>query len=152
MRLKYWNWYSQATGAAFGIMACIYGYLNGFMCVFLNDPRLFYDEIGFLGVVSSYTLIPLCIINMVFAGIMCYSKDIYNLKIYKYPFLLVNKILVITTVLIGFAGTRYGFIIPALLLTFNQYDKFNQKQDDEEDENNDDEEYSEDDIEKMNVT
>lgn len=41
MRFKFLDWYTQALGATFGILACIYAYLNGYMFVYGNIEGYF---------------------------------------------------------------------------------------------------------------
>lgn len=117
MNLRFVNWYTQALGATLGIIACIYAYLNGFMFVYgnIND---YFDFLGFTGIVSSYTLLPLCILTLMFA----ISKPYIEGKTFcKFSLDNINITLIITTTIIGFMGAKIYFTIPALLIVFNLY-------------------------------
>lgn len=117
MNLKFVNWYTQALGSTLGIIACIYAYLNGFMFVYGNINKYF-DFLGFTGILSSYTLLPLCILTLIFAILKPY---IGGKTIYKFQADDINNSLIITTIIIGFIGARIYFLIPALLIAFNLY-------------------------------
>ena len=72
MRFKFLDWYTQALGATFGILACIYAYLNGYMFVYGNIEGYF-DFLGFSGVISSYLLLPLCLLSLFISLIRSYN-------------------------------------------------------------------------------
>ena len=117
MNLRFVNWYTQALGATLGIIACIYAYLNGFMFVYGNIEAYF-DFLGFTGVVSSYTLLPLCILTLMFA----ISKPYIEGKTFcKFSLDNINLTLIVTTIIIGFMGAKIYFTIPALFIVFNLY-------------------------------
>lgn len=117
MNLRFANWYTQALGATLGIIACIYAYLNGFMFVYGNINGYF-DFLGFRGIVSSYTLLPLCILTLIFA----ISKPYIEGKTFcKFSLYNINTTLIITTTIIGFMGAKIYFTIPALFIVFNLY-------------------------------
>lgn len=115
MNLKFVDWYTQALGAACGLVACIYAYLNGFMFVYGNINNHF-DYLGFDGVLGSYFLYPLCIVCLILAVIKYFlqRKDIVNLY-----FESLNIFIIVATTIIGFVGAKIYFLIPALLITFN---------------------------------
>lgn len=121
MQFKYLNWYTQAIGATFGMLSCIFGYLNGFMFVLLNDPSKYIENIGILGVISSYTLLPFCILTFILALIRSYTIEIEEKKLFGFSFLYLNNKISILTVLLGIIGSRHFFIIPAILILFNQF-------------------------------
>lgn len=117
MNLRFTNWYTQALGATLGIIACIYAYLNGFMFVYGNIDNYF-DFLGFGGIVSSYTLTPLCILTLVLAIIKAYKP---NIKIFNIQLENINIFFIVATVVVGFMGAKIYFAIPALLITFNLF-------------------------------
>ncbi len=80
MRFKFLDWYTQALGATFGILACIYAYLNGYMFVYGNIEGYF-DFLGFSGVISSYLLLPLCLLSLFISLIRSYTIKKEILKI-----------------------------------------------------------------------
>jgi hypothetical protein len=121
MQFKYLNWYTQAIGATFGMLSCIFGYLNGFMFVLLNDPSKYIENIGILGVISSYTLLPFCILTFILALIRSYTIEIEEKKLFGFSFLYLNNKISILTVVLGIIGSRHFFIIPAILILFNQH-------------------------------
>ena len=115
MRFKFLDWYTQALGATFGILACIYAYLNGYMFVYGNIEGYF-DFLGFSGVISSYLLLPLCLLSLFISLIRSYTikKEILNMS-----FESINIFISILTVVIGLMGARIYFIIPAIFILFN---------------------------------
>lgn len=115
MSSKFLDWYTQALGATFGMMACIYAYLNGFMFVYGNINKNF-DFLGFDGVLSSYFLYPLCILTLILAFVKSYiqKKDILNISFTNF-----NMFVIICTILIGFMGAKIYFTIPALFIIFS---------------------------------
>ncbi|MEG2789912.1 MAG: hypothetical protein RR942_19090 [Romboutsia sp.] len=115
MDFKFVNWYTQAIGSVLGIIACIYAYLNGFMFVYGNIENYF-DFLGFSGVVSSYTLVPLCILTLLLAIIKSYNPDVKFLNI---SIKNINIFFIVLTVIIGFMGAKIYFTVPALLILFN---------------------------------
>ncbi|MEG1310940.1 MAG: hypothetical protein RSD47_02925 [Romboutsia sp.] len=115
MDFKFVNWYTQAIGSVLGIIACIYAYLNGFMFVYGNIENYF-DFLGFSGVVSSYTLVPLCILTLLLAIIKSYNPDVKFLNI---SIKNINIFFIVLTVIIGFMGAKIYFAVPALLILFN---------------------------------
>ena len=81
MRFKFLDWYTQALGATFGILACIYAYLNGYMFVYGNIEGYF-DFLGFSGVISSYLILPLCLLSLFISLIRSYTIKKEILKIW----------------------------------------------------------------------
>lgn len=115
MRFKFLDWYTQALGATLGVIACIYAYLNGYMFVYSNIENNF-DFLGFSGVISSYLLLPLCILTLVFSLIKSYTlkKEIFNI-----PFESFNIFISVLTIIIGFMGAKIYFLIPGVFIVFN---------------------------------
>ena len=115
MRFKFLDWYTQALGATFGILACIYAYLNGYMFVYGNIEGYF-DFLGFSGVISSYLLLPLCLISLFISLIRSYTikKEILNMS-----FESINIFISILTVVVGFMGAKIYFTIPAAFILFH---------------------------------
>ncbi len=115
MRFKFLDWYTQALGATLGVIACIYAYLNGYMFVYSNIENNF-DFLGFSGVISSYLLLPLCILTLVFSLIKSYTlkKEIFNI-----PFESFNIFISVLTIIIGFMGAKIYFLIPGIFIVFN---------------------------------
>lgn len=115
MKYSFCKWYLQALGATFGIIACIFGYLNGYMFVYTNIANNF-DALGFDGIISSYLLLPMCIVIFLVAS-MRYCIEAK--KTDKDPFdnyLSLNNTLLIITIILGFLGTKLYFIIPTMLI------------------------------------
>ena len=115
MRFKFLDWYTQALGATFGILACIYAYLNGYMFVYGNIEGYF-DFLGFSGVISSYLLLPLCLLSLFISLIRSYTikKEILNMS-----FESINIFISILTVVVGFMGAKIFFTIPAAFILFH---------------------------------
>lgn len=115
MRFKFLDWYTQALGATFGILACIYAYLNGYMFVYGNIEGYF-DFLGFSGVISSYLLLPLCLLSLFISLIRSYTikKEILNMS-----FESINVFISILTVVVGFMGAKIYFTIPAAFILFH---------------------------------
>ena len=115
MRFKFLDWYTQALGATFGILACIYAYLNGYMFVYGNIEGYF-DFLGFSGVISSYLLLPLCLLSLFISLIRSYNikKEILNMS-----FESINIFISILTVVVGFMGAKIYFTIPAAFILFH---------------------------------
>ena len=115
MRFKFLDWYTQALGATFGILACIYAYLNGYMFVYGNIEGYF-DFLGFSGVISSYLLLPLCLLSLFISLIRSYTinKEILNMY-----FESINIFISILTVVVGFMGAKIYFTIPAAFILFH---------------------------------
>ena len=115
MRFKFLDWYTQALGATFGILACIYAYLNGYMFVYGNIEGYF-DFLGFSGVISSYLLLPLCLLSLFISLIRSYTikKEILNMS-----FESINIFISILTVVVGFIGAKIYFTIPAAFILFH---------------------------------
>ena len=115
MKSNFLDWYTQALGSAFGILACIYAYLKGYMLVYGNIEGYF-EFIGFTGVISSYLLLPLCIISFILSLIKSYTikKDILNTSLES-----INVFFSVLTVIIGFMGAKIYFLIPAVFILFN---------------------------------
>ena len=115
MRFKFLDWYTQALGATFGILACIYAYLNGYMFVYGNIEGYF-DFFGFSGVISSYLLLPLCLLSLFISLIRSYTikKEILNMS-----FESINIFISILTVVVGFMGAKIYFTIPAAFILFH---------------------------------
>lgn len=115
MRFKFLDWYTQALGATFGILACIYAYLNGYMFVYGNIEGYF-DFLGFSGVISSYLLLPLCLLSLFISLIRSYTikKEILNMS-----FESINIFISILTVIVGFMGAKIYFTIPAAFILFH---------------------------------
>ncbi|WP_343101324.1 hypothetical protein [Romboutsia sp. MSSM.1001216sp_RTP31141st1_G3_RTP31141_220114] len=117
MNLRFINWYTQALGAIFGIMACVYAYLKGFICTYSNIS-VFFDTMNFFEIVSSYLLLPLCITTFILSIIKAYgtNKEHLNNNLDK-----LNLIFISLNVIIGFIGARIYFLIPALFILFNVF-------------------------------
>ena len=115
MRFKFLDWYTQVLGATFGILACIYAYLNGYMFVYGNIEGYF-DFLGFSGVISSYLLLPLCLLSLFISLIRSYTikKEILNMS-----FESINIFISILTVVVGFMGAKIYFTIPAAFILFH---------------------------------
>ena len=115
MRFKFLDWYTQALGATFGILTCIYAYLNGYMFVYGNIEGYF-DFLGFSGVISSYLLLPLCLLSLFISLIRSYTikKEILNMS-----FESINIFISILTVVVGFMGAKIYFTIPAAFILFH---------------------------------
>lgn len=115
MKFKFLDWYTQALGATFGILACIYAYLNGYMFVYGNIGGYF-DFLGFSGVISSYLLLPLCLLSLFLSLIKSYTikKEILNTSFESF-----NIFISILTVVVGFMGAKIYFIIPAAFILFH---------------------------------
>ena len=115
MEFKFLDWYTQALGATFGILACIYAYLNGYMFVYGNIGGYF-DFLGFSGVISSYLLLPLCLLSLCLSLIKSYTmkKEILNTSFESF-----NIFISILTVVIGFMGAKIYFTIPAVFILFH---------------------------------
>ena len=115
MRFKFLDWYTQAIGSTFGILACIYGCLNGYMFVYGNIGPYF-DFLGFRGVVSSYLLLPLCLLSLFLSLIRSYTikKEILNTSFESF-----NTFICISTVIIGFMGAKIYFTIPSAFILFH---------------------------------
>ena len=115
MRFKFLDWYTQGLGATFGILACIYAYLNGYMFVYGNIEGYF-DFLGFSGVISSYLLLPLCLLSLFISLIRSYTikKEILNMS-----FESINIFISILTVVVGFMGAKIYFTIPAAFILFH---------------------------------
>ena len=115
MRFKFLDWYTQALGATFGILACIYAYLNGYMFVYGNIEGYF-DFLGFSGVIYSYLLLPLCLLSLFISLIRSYTikKEILNMS-----FESINIFISILTVVVGFMGAKIYFTIPAAFILFH---------------------------------
>ncbi|MGL4910992.1 MAG: hypothetical protein ACRC3Y_01040 [Romboutsia sp.] len=115
MNLRFTNWYTQALGATLGIIACTYSYLNGDMIIYSNIDTYF-DTLEFTGVISSYLLLPLCIVTLLLAIIKSYNlnKSIFKISIENF-----NIGIIISTVIIGFMGAKIYFVVPAVFILFN---------------------------------
>ena len=115
MRFKFLDWYTQALVATFGILECIYAYLNGYMFVYGNIEGYF-DFLGFSGVISSYLLLPLCLLSLFISLIRSYTikKEILNMS-----FESINIFISILTVVVGFMGAKIYFTIPAAFILFH---------------------------------
>ena len=115
MNSRFLDWYSQALGSVLGVLACLFAYVNGYMFVFGNIGNNF-DSLSIGGVISSYLLFPLCLITLFFSIVKSFilEKHIDNL----------NKIILLSTSIIGIIGTGFYFIIPALLILFDIYRDF----------------------------
>lgn len=112
MKCSFYKWYSQALGAALGIIACIFAYLNGYMFVYTNIENNF-DFLGFDGVIASYLLLPMCVLTLILAVIRSYSNEA---DLFSFSFDTLNKVLAIFTIIIGFLGAKLYFIVPAILI------------------------------------
>lgn len=135
MNSRFLDWYSQALGSVLGVLACLFAYVNGYMFVFGNIGNNF-DSLSIGGVISSYLLFPLCLITLFFSIVKSFilEKHIDNL----------NKIILLSTSIIGIIGTGYYFIIPALLILFDIYRDFIKERKDKQNLNldNEEEEYT----------
>ena len=109
MRFKFLDWYTQALGATFGILACIYAFVYG-------NIEGYFDFLGFSGVISSYLLLPLCLLSLFISLIRSYTikKEILNMS-----FESINIFISILTVVVGFMGAKIYFTIPAAFILFH---------------------------------
>lgn len=112
VRCNFYKWYSQALGATLGIIACIFGYLNGYMFVYTNIENNF-DYLGFDGIISSYLLLPMCILTLLFSIMRIYYEQ--N-TFFSIPFRNVNDFIIIFTIILGFLGTKMYFTIPCIII------------------------------------
>lgn len=94
MESKFFNWYTQSLGGTFGIISCICAYLNGYMFVYTNSASKYFESIGFLGIISSYTLLPLCMLTLIFGVIYSYTPETSDKSIFNIPFFTLNKRLI----------------------------------------------------------
>ena len=135
MNSRFLDWYSQALGSVLGVLACLFAYVNGYMFVFGNISDNF-DSLSIGGIISSYLLFPLCLITLFFSIVKSFilEKHIDNL----------NKIILLSTSIIGIIGTGFYFIIPALLILFDIYRDFIKERKDKQNLNldNEEEEYT----------
>ncbi|MGL5695082.1 MAG: hypothetical protein ACRCXA_13450, partial [Peptostreptococcaceae bacterium] len=106
MSSRFINWYTQALGATLGVLTCIFAYVNGWMFVYGNIDTNF-DYMQFDGVLSSYLLLPLCIITLCSSFIKLYNTS--NKHIFKVPLNNINNFLCIITVIVGIIGTKLYF-------------------------------------------
>ena len=140
MNSRFLDWYSQALGSVLGILACLFAYVNGYMFVFGNISDNF-DSLSIGGVISSYLLFPLCLITLFFSIVKSFilEKHIDNIAIDN-----LNKIILLSTSIIGIIGTGFYFIIPALLILFDIYRDFIKERKDKQNLNldNEEEEYT----------
>lgn len=112
MKCSFYKWYSQALGATLGIIACIFAYLNGYMFVYSNIENNI-DYLGFDGILSSYLLLPMCVLTLIFAVIRSYSED---KSYFNISFEGLNKTIAILTIPMGFLGAKAYFILPSILI------------------------------------
>ena len=117
MNSYFLNRYTQALGAILGIFACIYAYLNGWMYVYGNINKNF-DALGFGGVISSYFLLPLCLIMLILSIINSHISDKQILNI---PIDELNKNICIISTIIGILGAKAYFLIPSAFTLFSIY-------------------------------
>lgn len=117
MKCSFVNWYSQALGATLGIFACIYAYLNGFMFVYTNISNNF-DFMRWNNIVSSYLLLPLCLITFL-CGVVRSTLTKETCCGISFDYL--NKTIAIITIIIGFLGAKVYFIIPSILISMSFY-------------------------------
>lgn len=140
MNSRFLDWYSQALGSVLGVLACLFAYVNGYMFVFGNIGNNF-DSLSIGGVISSYLLFPLCLITLFFSIVKSFilEKHIDNIAIDN-----LNKIILLSTSIIGIIGTGFYFIIPALLILFDIYRDFIKERKDKQNLNldNEEEEYT----------
>ena len=110
------------------------------MFVFGNIGNNF-DSLSIGGVISSYLLFPLCLITLFFSIVKSFilEKHIDNIAIEN-----LNKIILLSTSIIGIIGTGFYFIIPALLILFEYYRDFIKERKDKQNLNldNEEEEYT----------
>lgn len=140
MNSRFLDWYSQALGSVLGVLACLFAYVNGYMFVFGNISDNF-DSLSIGGVISSYLLFPLCLITLFFSIAKSFISEKYldNIAIDN-----LNKIILLSTSIIGIIGTGFYFIIPALLILFDIYRDFIKERKDKQNLNldNEEEEYT----------
>ena len=140
MNSRFLEWYSQALGSVLGVLACLFAYVNGYMFVFGNIGDNF-DSLSIGGVISSYLLFPLCLITLFFSIVKSFilEKHIDNIGIDN-----LNKIILLSTSIIGIIGTGFYFIIPAFLILFDIYRDFLKERKDKQNLNldNEEEEYT----------
>jgi hypothetical protein len=107
-------------GSVLGIVACVFGYLHGFMFVITNDANEYMEYIGVIGIITSYVLLPLCVLNFILAVLRACFSNPEEKRILGFKFLFINDIFIYLTVLFGFIGSRQYFILPAILLLLNK--------------------------------
>lgn len=117
MRSQFLEWYTQAIGGIIGVFVCIYSYLNGWMFVYGNINQNF-DHLNFGGVISSYCLLPLCLITLFLGIIKSFSMDVSICNIHISS---INKVISIITVIVGILGAKFYFFIPAIFILFYLY-------------------------------
>lgn len=98
--------YLQIVGGSFCLLATCLGYVSGFMLVGIQKIVENFKYIGITGTLASYTLIPLCM-AVIILGIVDKEK-ISN----------VNKTVCISTIIVGFMGTHFYFIIPSAIILY----------------------------------
>lgn len=135
MNSKFLDWYTQALGSTFGLIACIFAYLNGYMFVYGNIQNNI-DYLSLSVVLSSYLLLPLCIFTLLLSLLKSLCKEGFNLKNINLKHF--NMCLVFATIIVGFIGAKSYFIIPAIFMLLNQFNIFNK--------------YSDENNEKLNLT
>ena len=76
----------------------------------------YFDFLGFSGVISSYLLLPLCLLSLFISLIRSYTikKEILNMS-----FESINIFISILTVVVGFMGAKIYFTIPAAFILFH---------------------------------
>lgn len=111
MNSRFLNWYTQAFGATLGILVCIFAYVNGWMFVYGNINHNF-DNMHVNGILSSYLLLPLCIMTLCSSFTKLYEdKCIFNIPLYR-----INTFICILTTIIGIIGTNLYFVIPTCFI------------------------------------
>lgn len=125
MNTKFLNWYTQAMGSTIGILTCVYAYLNGYMFSFGNiDSNINVMQINEL--MASYLLLPFCVLGLVFAVIK-------NFEFFEESYFLesLNTFIIVFILIIGFIGTYYLFLLPALFLIYSIYLTYKTEEDEE---------------------
>jgi Na+/H+-dicarboxylate symporter len=109
MDKKFFRNYLQILGGSFCLLATCFGYASGIMLVGVQKIIENFQYIGITGTLASYTLIPLCI-ALIISGIV--NKEKMSS---------INKIICIATIIVGFMGTHFYFIIPSLIIIYVLY-------------------------------
>ncbi len=123
MNIKFLNWYTQAIGATIGIIICAYSYLNGALYSFGNIENNL-NNINLSSAMASYLLLPFCILSLLFSILK--NFDFYNESTILES---LNTFIVIFTLVVGFIGTYFLFLIPSTFFIFSTYLTY--KRDDE---------------------
>ncbi len=115
MRYKFSSWYIQALGASFGILACIYAYMYGYIYIY-NNIYKYIDIMSFSSFISSYLILPLCLVVLLLSLVKSIEK--YYMNVY---FRFFNNLIVLICISVGFLGCRIYFTIPAVFMIVGMF-------------------------------